>query len=81
MSTSDLTDDRVRCFDCGRDITGTDYFLSPTKVPHCARCTNPTKLDKLLADQRVRVMAVQVLILVVAAFGVFEFISSVAAAP
>jgi hypothetical protein len=75
--TREREDNRVYCVDCGRDVTGKNYFLSPTRSPHCARCTQPTALDQLLKDRRIRVLGLQMMLLTAAALWVLDFISGV----
>lgn len=53
----------VFCADCGTEVAEGEYFLSPTRTPHCDRCVHPTRFDRFLRDKRVPMLALQVLIL------------------
>jgi uncharacterized paraquat-inducible protein A len=61
-------DDQLYCLDCGKSLAGQRYFVSPLQTHHCRRCTHPTRLERLMSDPRSRVIAVQVLVLLVAAW-------------
>jgi uncharacterized paraquat-inducible protein A len=58
----------VYCLDCGKTLTGKRHFVSPLQTAHCRRCVHPNALDNLVRDPRVRMLGVQALVLLVAAW-------------
>jgi uncharacterized paraquat-inducible protein A len=61
-------DNTVYCLDCGKKLTGQRHFVSPLQTAHCRSCVHPNVFDRLVRDPRVRVLGVQALVLLVAAW-------------
>lgn len=77
MNASTSTDDDdVYCLDCGKKLTGERYFVSPLQTPHCRRCVHPTRFERLMSDPRARMLGVQVLVLVGAAWALLSLIGA-----